>query len=183
MKKEFLVTFFQLKKEERNERKFNQIISANFSPFSLTHRHELGFVPQSEWPPQNMSLNELKGLYFTRRNGAARQFDFKLYNALCITSKFPEAYNYVGAIWVTQNVMKIHSQIFANLLGIHSIQGGLFHKQGNFSRHGFIHVYKQSTMNLQKSPLCDDVDDYNVRLYTDRRNRFCRGCMFRFGFE
>ena len=130
-----------------------------------------------------MSLNDLRDMYFTRRNGAARQFDFKLYNALCITMKHPDAYKFVGAIWVTQTVMKINSQIFANLLGIHSIQGGLFHKQGNFSRHGFMHVYKQSTMNLQKNPLCDDVDDYNVRLFTDRMNRFSRGLMIRYGYD
>lgn len=121
-------------------------------------------------------------MYFTRRNGAAQQFNFKLYNALCITMKYPEAYKYVGAIWVTQTIMKINSHIFANLLGIHAVQGGLFHKQGNFSRHGFTHVYKQSTMNLQKCPLCDDVDDYNVRLLQDRMNRFCRGCMYRYGY-
>lgn len=149
----------------------------------LTHRHELGFVPQSEWPLQSMSLWDLRSMYFTRRNGAARQFDFKLYNALCITAKFPDSYKYVGAVWINQTVMKINSQIFANLLGIHAIQGGLFHKQGNFSRHGFTHIYKQSTINLQKCPLCDDVDDYNVRLYQDRLNRFCRGYIYRYGYE
>lgn len=118
-------------------------------------------------------------MYFTRRNGAARQFDFKLYNALCITSKYPEAYEHVGAIWITQTVMKINSQAFANLLGIHAVQGGLFHKQGNFSRHGFQNIPGSSHC----IPECEDVDDYNVRLFTDRLNRFVRGGEFRFACE
>ena len=121
-----------------------------------------------------MSLNDLKLLYFSRRNGAARQFDFKLYNALCITEKYPDAYEHVGAMWINDTIMKINSNVFAELLGIHAIQGGLFHKQGNFSRHGFVHVYKQNFRDL-KNTLCSDVDDYNVRLYTDNLHKLTRG--------
>lgn len=144
-------------------------------PRSLTHRHLLGFVPQSEWPPQTMSLSDLRRMYFTRRNGAARQFDYKLYNALCITNKFPEAYEHVGAIWVSPTVMKINSQAFAKLLGIHAVQGGLFHKQGNFPRHGFQNIPGAT----HQIPECADVDDYNVRLFTDRMHRFTKGGEFR----
>lgn len=149
----------------------------------LTHRHELGFVPHPEWPPQTLSLWELRQMYFTRRNGAARQFSFKLYNALCITKKFPAAYQYVGAIWITPTIMKINSQSFAHLLGIHAIQGGLFHKQGNFSRHGFKHIFKQHYVNLSGNPDCTDVDDYNVRLYTDESNNFRQDSDFVFDFD
>ena len=122
-----------------------------------------------------MSLWELRQMYFTRRNGAARQFDFKLYNALCITNRYPEAYDHVGAIWVTPTVMKIKAPAFAHLLGIHAVQGGLFHKQGNFSRHGFQNIPGA----VHRIPECADVDDYNVRLFTDRLNRFVRGGEFR----
>jgi hypothetical protein len=115
-----------------------------------------------------MSLWELRQMYFTRRSGVGRQFDFKLYNALCITSKFPDA------VWISPNVTKIHAQPFAKMLGIHTVQGGLFHKQGNFSRYGFSHIFKHVTPEFALSPSCEDVDDYNVRLYTDKSNRFFR---------
>lgn len=140
----------------------------------LTHRHEIGFVPKSEWPPQLCTLWDLRQMYFTRRNGISRRFDFKLYNALCITKAFPNAYPYVGIMWIGQNIMKVHSQTFAHLLGIHAVQGGLFHKQGNFSRHGFIQVHKQSPESLALNIDMRDVDDYNVRLFTDQENRFSR---------
>ena len=113
-------------------------------------------------------------MYFMRRNGFSRQFDFKLYNALCITKKYPSSYLYVGAKWITNNVMKINAQVFASLLGIHTIQGGLFHKQGNFSRHGFQHIFKQSSPLFSELPDCEEVDDYNVRLFVDQLNRFSK---------
>jgi hypothetical protein len=118
-------------------------------------------------------------MYFTRRNGVARQFEYKLYNALCITLAFPEAYEFVGAIWISDTVMKINSQVFANLLGIHTVQGGLFHKQGNFSRHEFLPVFKIGSPDLAELPECAEVDDYNIRLYTDTLNRFVRGVELR----
>jgi hypothetical protein len=117
-------------------------------------------------------------MYFTRRNGPGRRFDLKLYNALRITKMFPSAYYWVGAIWLTQTVMKIHSQTFAQLLGIHAIQGGLFHKQGNFSRHGFQQVKKESQEAEGMNSVLVDVDDYLVRLFTDQHNRFSRDSEF-----
>jgi hypothetical protein len=113
-------------------------------------------------------------MYFTRRNGIGRQFDYKLHNALRITMHFPDGYEFVGAVWISGTVMKIHAAAFANLLGIQTVQGGLFHKQGNFSRYGFAHVFKHSSPDLADAPACDDVDDYTVRLYTDQSRRFLR---------
>lgn len=117
-------------------------------------------------------------MYFTRRNGTGRRFDFKLYNALCITKVFPNAYPFVGTLWISATVMKIHSQSFAHLLGIHAIQGGLFHKQGNFSRHGFQQLLKQNASTLAPGYDFRDVDDYSVRLYVDNYNRFSRDTEF-----
>jgi hypothetical protein len=150
--------------------------ASNFDPNDAVLRPvDLGFLPKSEWVPDQLSLLDLRQMYFTRRNGIARQFEYKLYNALSITAAFPDSYEFVGAIWVSDRVMKIHAAAFANLLGIHTVQGGLFHKQGNFSRHGFDHIFKTSCLELAKMPECKEVDDYQVRLYTDRLNRFVRG--------
>jgi hypothetical protein len=70
--------------------------------------------------------------------------------------------------------MKIHSQTFAHLLGIHAVQGGLFHKQGNFSRHGFQQVLKQNAAGMGLTMDLRDVDDYVVRLFTDQYGKFVR---------
>jgi hypothetical protein len=142
---------------------------------------DLGFLPKSEWMPAQLSLWDLRQMYFTRRNGLARQFEFKLYNALAITSAFPESYELVGAVWVTDRVMKINARAFAGLLGIHTVQGGLFHKQGNFSRHALDHVFKMTAPEIGKLPECAEVDDYQVRLYTDRLGRFVRGTQLQIG--
>jgi hypothetical protein len=91
---------------------------------------------------------------------------------------FPTAYYYIRAIWLTQTVMKIHSQTFAQLLGIHAVQGGLFHKQGNFSRHGFRQVMKDTQIIEGMNVDLLDVDDYLVRLFTDEHNRFSRDSEF-----
>ena len=97
-----------------------------------------------------------------RRNGGARQFEYKLYNALCITKKHPETYKFIGAKWITNSIMKIDSQIFGNLLGIRAVQGGLFHKQGNFSRHGFTHVFRNSLSEREKSEFFYNLVENNT---------------------
>jgi hypothetical protein len=116
-------------------------------------------------------------VYFTRRNGVSRQFVFKLHNALRITMKFPEAYDFVRAIWVSPSVMKINAQVFAALLGIQTVQGAIFHKQGNFLRCGFTHILRNTAPDFATSHNYDDVDD--VRLHTDRSRKFLRDSEFR----
>lgn len=81
-------------------------------------------------------------------------------------------------MWIGPTLMKINSQTFAALLGIHAIQGGLFHKQGNFSRHGFQQIQKSSPHAMQLNLDLRDVDDYNIRLFTDQFNRFSRDTEF-----
>ena len=135
---------------------------------------ELGFVPACEWTSQVFSLTELRNNFFTRRNGIGRVFPIKLYHALLITKAYPESYYFTGVIWITNDVFKVNAQIFANLLGIHSVQGGLFHKQGNFTRHQYSQVMIQSSREFQALPECQDVDDFNIRLFNDPQNRFTR---------
>jgi hypothetical protein len=135
-------------------------------------------VPKGQWSSQALTLLDLRLMYFTRRNGPGRRFDCKLYNALCITKAFPTAYYFVGVAWISATVMKVHSHVFAQMLGIHAVQGGLFHKQGNFSRHGFRQVTKQVQSQENASLELADVDDYAVRLFTDEQNRFMRDAEF-----
>jgi len=140
----------------------------------LTHRHELGFIPETEWSSQSQSLSELQQNFFIRRNGNGQRFPYKLYHALLITKTYPAAYWFTGVCWITPTVFKVNSLKFAALLGIRAIQGGLFHKQGNFSRHLFVQVMKNSSPEIETHPDCNDVDDCNIRLFTDPHHRFGR---------
>ena len=120
------------------------------------------------------SLNSLRSLFFMKRNGYGRLFPFKLYHALLITKAFPEAYQYTGVKWVSETIIKVNGAVFASLLGIHSVSGGLFHRQGNFSRHHFEQVLKKDHPELNGSPDIMDVDDLTIMLFIDQENRFTR---------
>jgi hypothetical protein len=152
-----------------------QQMSIKFEPnIPIIRPKALKFVPESEWKAQSYSLTELRNSFFTRRNGIGRVFPIKLYHALLITKEFPDAYFYTGVIWVTNTVFKVNAALFANLLGIHSVQGGLFHKQGNFTRHKYSQIMIQSSPEFAAMPECSDVDDFYIRLFTDPQERFTR---------
>ena len=70
--------------------------------------------------------------------------------------------------------MKVNGIVFAQLLGIHSVSGGLFHKQGNFSRHHFEQVFLKDHPELNGCPDIADVDDLTIMLFIDLRHRFSR---------
>lgn len=96
----------------------------------------------------------------------------KLYHALLITKAFPDAYQYTGVKWVSNDVFKVNGNVFAKLLGITQTNGGLFHKQGNLPRHKFMQVYRQNRPELAKNPDIKDVDDISILLFYDSENRF-----------
>lgn len=99
---------------------------------------------------------------------------------MLITKTFPDSYPFIGVVWVTDRVFKVNSTIFAYLLGIHSIQGGLFHKQGNFSRHNYQQVLKQNSHDIETNVDISDVDDFLIRLFIDSENRFSRDTEYEF---
>lgn len=132
----------------------------------LTRRSELKFIPRDEWKSTLFSIEELKKKYFARRNGPARHFNYKLTNALKITRRFPQYYLFIGVIQIRNNLIKVNSTTFGTLLGIRAIQGGLFHKQGNFHRNGFQQVPKKEVDRITLEVDIDDVDDNEVRIYT-----------------
>lgn len=119
-------------------------------------------------------MRKIRDSYFTRKNGAARQFDIKLYNALLITKKIPSAIQHVGVSWVDNDTFKVNSSVFSQFLGIKGEPRLIFHKQGAFSRHGFEKVYKTSDPKFAKNKECGDVDDNYILLYTDPMKRFSK---------
>ncbi|KAH0788243.1 hypothetical protein GPJ56_007871 [Histomonas meleagridis] len=134
----------------------------------------LHFVPETSWNSQETSLSELRESYFARKNNLNRRFEHKLWNALKITSAFPGMIKIIGVTWVTDNIMKVYKFPFAKLLGINAVDGGLFHKQGNFVRHGFVPLTDSEARLSVPADQLADVDYHDVLLITHSKNNFTK---------
>ena len=126
---------------------------------------ELGFLPSSYWVTSDSTFSDLVTKFFQRKNNANCRFPHKLFNALAIVEHRDTMWNLIGARWVTDDVFKIDKYIFGRLLGINSIEGGLFHRQGNFPSHGFIELSMAEVDEMKKQyGGLEDVDMDRVRL-------------------
>lgn len=126
----------------------------------------LNFLPSNYWVDQESPFGELVTKFFQRKNNANCRFPHKLYNALSVVEQDPTMYNLLGVKWVTDEIFKVDKLIFGRLLGISSIDGGLFHRQGNFPSHGFTEL-SSAQVNELKVSLGDeiaDVDQERIRL-------------------
>lgn len=133
----------------------------------------LGFIPTGAWLQKYVSIAYLKSTYFSRKNNIKRRFEHKLWNALQITKAFPKFVDQIGVIWVTNNVFKVYKNVFANLLNITAVNGGLFHKQGNFPRHGFLPLSEQEAKMENIPPnFMVDVDFHDILLLYHKERQF-----------
>lgn len=123
----------------------------------------LGFIP-TIWKPKPQSLMSLRETYFSKKNNVNRRFEHKLWNALRITKTFHNYVPVVGVQWVTKDIIKVYKRSFAYLLNITTIDGGLFHKQGNFTRHGFVELSENEAKALLPESVRADVDFRDVHL-------------------
>ena len=78
----------------------------------------------------------------------------------------------VGVTWVTDSIIKVYKYPFAKLLNISAIDGGLFHKQGNFTRHGFVPLSDSEAKVSVPSEHLSDVDFHDVLLITHSQHNF-----------
>lgn len=143
--------------------------SVTFAP------QELGFLPSNYWLNTDTTFNDMVTKFFQRKNNANCRFPHKLYNGLLIVDNSPNMYNLIGVKWVTDKVIKVDKLIFGRLLGISSIDGGLFHKQGNFPSHGFAEVSVDETEKLRHEYDLSDVDLDRVRLMYHKLGMFVKG--------
>jgi hypothetical protein len=132
----------------------------------------LRFIPHSAWTPQTTSLQSLHDDYFGRKNNVNRRFEHKLWNALRLTSAFPNMTKLIGVVWVTETVIKVYKHEFAKLLNINTVDGGLFHKQGNFTRHGFVVLTDADVRDKIAPDLIIDVDFRDILLITHNQRQF-----------
>lgn len=142
----------------------NQLSILTETPYTaqILNPVALQFIPQRSWVDKNVSLQYLEENYFSRKNNITRRFEHKLWNALQITSKFPSMVKLVGVIWVSNTIFKVYKNIFAKLLKIECVEGGLFHKQGNFTRHGFIYVPEEIIRQQVPESQIQDLDMHEV---------------------
>ena len=134
----------------------------------------LGFLPSNYWLNLDSTFGDLVTKFFQRKNNANCRFPHKLYNALSIVEQNPNMYNLLGVKWVTDKVFKVDKLLFGRVLGISSIDGGLFHQQGNFPSHGFCEVTGQELEQLKANYDLSDVDQDRVRLLHHPGNLFSK---------
>jgi hypothetical protein len=101
---------------------------------------KLGFLPRDFWNDADVQFDVVVKSFFRRRNMRQFRFPYKLFNALLISETFPNAYDYVGVKWLTDDVFLVRPKIFGELLNLKSVEGALFHQQGNFPSHGFVMI-------------------------------------------
>jgi hypothetical protein len=78
--------------------------------------------------------------------------------------------------WITDRILKVDKVRFARLLGIRTIEGSLFHKQGNFPSHGFVEIAPEEGRRTLPPELLQDVDFDMVRLMIHGPGDFHRAC-------
>jgi len=134
---------------------------------------DLGFLPFGQWNNVPTSISSLKSSYFSRKNNVSRRFEHKLWNSLKIVEQYPHLFSYIGVAWVSDTVIKVNKTIFASFLGIGCVEGGLFHKQGNFTRHGF-EIMKEQDVRASVGLSISDIDFHTVVLVTNTKGEFGR---------
>lgn len=132
---------------------------------------KLGFIPSAFWADNDMTFSEIVKSFFQRKNNSKCRFPHKLYNALIFTQTDPSLFPIIGAYWVDRTSILIKRKSFARLLGIKSIEGSLFHQQGNFPSHGFIEI--DPKIVKMRFPNFDFTVN---RLITHKTGAFVYGC-------
>ncbi|KAH0785310.1 hypothetical protein GPJ56_010721 [Histomonas meleagridis] len=155
------------------DHEFNSICSDQGVKFNP---HRLGFIPHSYWQDKEMTFGELVREFFQRKNNANSRFYHKLYNALKIVEDDPFYIDFIGIEWVNEKVLKVDKFVFARLLGIKTIDGSLFHQQGNFPSHGFVELGSQEASEYVDKSELNGVDFDKVRLLVHQSGIFIKGC-------
>ena len=102
--------------------------------------YALHFIPAAFWTDTEFSFGDIVYDFFQRKNNNNSRFPYKLFNALSISHNCPSLSPYMGVKWVNDTILQVDKREFARLLGIKSIDGSLFHQQGNFPTHGFVEL-------------------------------------------
>jgi hypothetical protein len=121
-----------------------------------------------------VNFGDLVTDFFQRKNNVNCRFPHKLYNALKMTRADPFFFQFLGVAWICDSVMKVDKLVFAQLLGIKSVDGALFHLQGNFPSHGFVELTHKQARLIVPPEMLRGVDYERVRLMMHQDRVFVR---------
>ena len=146
------------------------------NPSFTINPKQLNFIPNGYWPDCEIPFGDIVADFFQRKNNPFSRFHMKLYNALRLAEMRPDMKPLVGVEWVSKTVLMVNKVRFARLLGISTINGSLFHKQGNFTTHGFTSPSAQYIMQQIGEKKYDETDLHeNVFLY-HKNGIFTQNC-------
>ncbi|OHT03646.1 hypothetical protein TRFO_28904 [Tritrichomonas foetus] len=150
----------------------NPLFGGFFTPFTsslneVINPMKLKFLPEEMWTDCYISFDTLKKAYFSQKLGVKVRFQHKLWNALQITKEFPNLYQMVGAIWVTDTIFKADMKIFGLLMNLLHPKQSLCVKNGSFPTHGFKEVSENEIDRKQlKFPgVMDNIDRNSVKFF------------------
>jgi hypothetical protein len=145
------------------------------SPTLTFSPQTLGFMPSNYWLSVGTTFGEFVTKFLQRKNNANCRFPHKLYNALAVVDQNPAMYHLIGVQWVTDRIFKVDKLVFGRVLGLTAVDGGLFHRQGNFPSHGFGELTVGEFEQLKVAFDISDVDMDRVRLLCHKGNSFAKG--------
>ena len=136
----------------------------------------LGFIPSSSWASDSIGFGLLVASFFRRRNSTNSKFPYKLYNALRITELFPEFMPHIGIKWISNDIIWVDREPFARLIGVKTVEGGLFHQQGNFPSHGFMELSFEDSEAVSRQYGLGKIDLSLMRLVRHINGFFTKKC-------
>lgn len=134
----------------------------------------MGFLPGDAWKDEEVQFWVVVSSFFRKKNSNHCKFAYKLYNALLLTETVPELFPVVGIRWITETVFIVEKNTFAKLLGVRSIDGSLFHQQGNFPSHGFVELSFQESSHVAQEAGMTRTGHANYRFLKHASDGFSR---------
>ncbi|OHT01484.1 hypothetical protein TRFO_31668 [Tritrichomonas foetus] len=162
---------FSIKAQPISSMTFEEVCT---DPHVVLNPARLGFIPSTMWSNDTISFGYLASTFFRRRNSATSKFPHKLYNALKLSECYPDFIKHLGIQWVTNDVFRVDRVAFARLLGVKSIEGGLFHQQGNFPSHGFVELSYQESEKISMEHGLGHADLSQVRFLKSYQGNFTK---------
>ena len=123
--------------DDDNSRIFQEMYNNKFCTINPKKLH---FIPARFWPDQEIPFSDIVDDFFRRKNHVNCRFPHKLFNALKLADADPKFKKIAGVEWISPVILRVDKIGFSRLLGIASIEGSLFHRQGNFTTHGFCEI-------------------------------------------
>lgn len=104
----------------------------------------LSLLPEKYWSQQSqtMTFAQIVKEYFKQNRTQNSTFMLKLYNLLLISSQIPKLQRAIGVRWVNDSVIELSRSALINIFNVResTVDGSMFHRQGNFPTHRFIEI-------------------------------------------